>query len=217
MDFNDDGRLDLIIGEYGVKTGTPTGKVHYFERNADGTLKQSVVLTCAEEDITNRYTSPCIVDWNNDGKLDLVLGSNHKAAQLFINQGTREAYRFDASTELTTVSGTDIGVKYGRQQIRVLDLDHDGKKDLVTCGWNQDKDGELFFFYKNVGTDEDPKFDQAATFKYENGTDVTTRAKACNARFAIHDFNGDDIEDLIFVDYRDGYCNPIKICLGSKD
>ncbi len=216
MDFNNDGHLDLIIGEYGVKTGTPTGKVRYFERNTDGTLKQSVALECAGEEITNRYTSPCIVDWNNDGTLDLVLGSNHKAAQLFINQGTKEAYRFDSVVELTTGSGPGIGMKYGRQQIRVLDLDHDGKKDLVTCGWNQDKDGELFFFYKNVGTDDAPIFDKATILKYEDGTDVTTRAKACNARFVIYDYNGDGVEDLVFVDYRDGYHNPVKICLGAE-
>jgi hypothetical protein len=217
VDFNNDGQLDLIIGEYGVKTGTPTGKVRYFERNSDGTLKQSVPLECAGEEITNRYMSPCIVDWNNDGTLDLVLGSNHKAALVFINRGTKEAYRFDASTELTTVSGKDIGMKHGRQQVRVVDLDHDGKKDLITCGWNHDKDGELFFFFKNVGTDAEPRFDEATTLKYEDGTDVTTRAKACNARFAIYDYNSDGIEDLIFVDYRDGYYNPVKLCLGTED
>lgn len=217
MDLNNDGHLDLIVGEYGVKTGTPTGKVRFFERKADGTLKQSVPLVCAGKEITNRYTSPRMVDWNNDGLLDLVLGSNHKAAQLFINNGTKEAYRFDSVTELATVSGQKIGMKYGRQQVRVLDLDGDGKKDLITCGWNHNKDGELFFFYKNVGTDASPKFAEPTTLKYEDGTDVTTRAKACNARLAIHDYNGDGIEDLIFVDYRDGYYNPVKICLGARD
>ena len=216
MDFNSDGHLDLIIGEYGVKTGTPTGKVHYFQRRADGTLKQSVKLVCNGKEITNRYTSPCLVDWNNDGLLDLVLGSNHKAAQLYINAGTKEAYRFDSVTELTTVSGEKMGMKYGRQQIRVLDLDGDGKKDLLTCGWDHNQDGELFFFYKNVGTDDKPRFDKATTLKYQDGTDVVTRAKACNARFALFDYNGDGIEDLVFVDYRDGYFNPVKVCFGIR-
>ena len=106
MDFNNDGNLDLVIGEYGVKTGTPTGKVRFFERNKDGSLKQSVNLQCNGQDITNRYTSPCVVDWNNDGKLDLILGSNSKAAQIFINKGSKESYRFDSFSVLKTVSGS---------------------------------------------------------------------------------------------------------------
>ena len=216
MDFNHDGLLDLVVGEYGVKTGDPTGKVHYFERKADGSLKQSVKLQCAGREITDRYTSPCLVDWNNDGKLDLALGSNNKVAQLFVNKGTKEAYKFDEFTKLKTASGKNIGIRYGRQQIRVVDLDNDGKKDLITCGWNQDKDGEVFYFFKNIGTDNDPKFEEAVTLKYEDGTPVTTRAIACNARFAICDYNGDGILDLVFVDYRDGYYNPVKICLGVK-
>ena len=216
MDFNNDGTLDLIVGEYGVKTGTPTGKVHYFKRRADGSLKHSVKLTCAGKEITNRYTSPCIVDWNNDGKLDLVLGSNNKVAQVFINTGTKEACKFESFTELATESGKGIGMRHGRQQIRVLDLDNDGKKDLITCGWNGDVNGELFFFFKNMGTEEEPRFGKATTLKYEDGSNVTTRAKHCNARFAIHDYNNDGIWDLVFVDYRDGYYNPIKICIGTK-
>jgi len=216
VDFNNDGHLDLIIGEYGIKTGTSTGKVHFFERNSDGTLKQSVKLKCAGKEITNRYTSPCIVDWNNDGKLDLVLGSNNDVAQLFINQGKKEVYKFESSLDLMDDNGEKIGVKHGRQQVRVLDLDNDGKKDLITCGWNHDKEGELFYFFKNIGTDKEPKFKKAGALKYIDGANVTTRKKACNARFAIHDYNNDGVLDLIFVDYRDGYNNPVKICIGVK-
>ena len=216
MDFNKDGLLDLVVGEYGAKTGDATGKVHCFERKHDGSLKASIKLFCGGKEITDRYTSPCLVDWNNDGKLDLVLGSNNPVAQLFINKGTKEAYRFDEFTELKTESGKKIGIRIGRQQIRVIDLDKDGKKDLITCGWNQDRGGEVFYFYKNAGTDSDPKFADPVTLKYEDGTPVATRAIACNARFAIFDYNGDGVLDLVFVDYRDGYSNPVKICLGVK-
>lgn len=216
MDWNKDGHLDIIIGEYGVKTGTPTGKVRFFERKPDGGLKESVPLKCAGEEITNRYTSPCIVDWNNDGKLDMVLGSNHKVAQLFLNTGFNKQYEFKSVSDLKTVSGTPIGIRIGRQQVRVLDFNKDGKKDLITCGWNGDRDGEVFFFYANIGTDAKPEFDKAVPLKYEDQTPVRTRATHCNARFDIFDYNGDGFLDLIFVDYRDNYINPIKICLGTR-
>lgn len=217
MDFNNDGMLDLIVGEYGVKTGTPTGKVRYFKRKADGTLEDSVALQCAGKEITNRYTSPCIVDWNNDGKLDLVLGSNHKVAQLFLNTGTKKAYKFESVTELETQSGKKIAARVGRQQVRVVDFDNDGKKDVITCGWNAtSRKGELFYFFKNVGTDKEPKFGKGVPLQYADGSNVATRKTNCNARFAIHDYNNDGVLDLVFVDYRDGYYNPIKICLGTK-
>ncbi len=99
MDWNHDGKLDLIVGEYGVKTGTPIGKVRFFARESADRVKESVALTCAGEEITNRYTSPCVVDWNGDGKLDLVLGSNHGVAQLFLNTGSSGASKTSVSSD----------------------------------------------------------------------------------------------------------------------
>ncbi len=216
MDFNNDGKPDLIVGEYGVKTGTPTGKVRFFARRSPDRLEAGVPLRCAGEEITDRYTSPCIVDWNNDGRLDLVLGSNHEVARLFLNCGTREAYRFDSSIELTDRSGRKIGIRHGRQQVRVLDLDGDGRKDLITCGWNGDEGGEVFLFHRNTGADRAPEFDPARRLKHRDGSDVVTRKRHCNARFAIHDHDGDGVPDLVFVDYREHYYNPVKICRGIR-
>ncbi len=82
-------------------------------------------------------------------------------------------------------------------------------------GWNNNPDGELFYFYKNIGTDLQPEFDKSAFLRYVNDANVLTRKKACNARFAVTDYNNDGIMDLIFVDYRDGYHNPARICIGT--
>jgi hypothetical protein len=217
VDFNNDGLVDPIVGEYGVKTGTPTGKVKYFQRNKNGGLDRAVNLKCGDKEITNRYTSPCIVDWNEDGKLDLILGSNNKVPQIFINVGTKEAYKFSSFSLLSTKNGKPITINHGRQQIRVCDLDGDGRKDVVTCGWNGNQSGgERFFLYRNVGTNAKPEFSSFTILKHVGGKDVVTRKTHCNARFDLFDVNGDGVLDLVFADYRDGYENPIKICLGTS-
>jgi hypothetical protein len=105
-------------------------------------------------DVGDRAT-PCIVDWNNDGKKDLVVGAFDGKIHIFINEGTDTApdFRVEAYAQ---ENGSDLVVPpptYGRSSPVILDLDGDGKKDLLTGNYN----GELLF-YSNVATDIAPAF-----------------------------------------------------------
>jgi hypothetical protein len=102
-------------------------------------------------DVGARAT-PTVVDWNNDGKKDLVIGALDGMIHLFINKGT------DAEPDFTVESfaqenGADLVVPGGRSSPEILDLDEDGRKDILTGN----TEGQLFL-YHNVGTDKDPQF-----------------------------------------------------------
>lgn len=102
-------------------------------------------------DVGDRAT-PCIVDWNNDGKKDLVVGALDSKLHIFINEGTDTAPDFRVQT-FAQENGSDLVVPPSRSSPDILDLDGDGKKDLLTGNTN----GELLF-YSNVATDIAPAF-----------------------------------------------------------
>jgi hypothetical protein len=58
------------------------------------------------------YTAPEVVDWNEDGKKDLLVGKFYSGdAKLFINQGTDEVPVF-TSGSLIQVGGGNLNVGY---------------------------------------------------------------------------------------------------------
>jgi len=96
--------------------------------------------------------TPSIVDWNNDDNKDLVVGALEGRIHIFINEGTDTEPDFLVET-FAQESGSDL-IAYGKRSSPVvLDLDADGKKDLLTGNTN----GQLLF-YRNVGTDAEPSF-----------------------------------------------------------
>lgn len=62
---------------------------------------------------TNIYTVPCVVDWNEDGKKDLLVGCFYYGnIYLYLNSGTNNAPVFTTGSKLKA-DGTDISVNYG--------------------------------------------------------------------------------------------------------
>lgn len=148
-----DMRKDLLIGQAG-------GKVKLFlnigtdeKPTFDGGTFLQVGESNAKEDIDvgNRAT-PSAVDWNNDGRRDLVVGAYDARIYIFINEGTDTEPNFVAVT-LAREDGKDLLVPGGRASPVILDLDGDGRKDILAGNTY----GELLF-YSNVGTDEEPSF-----------------------------------------------------------
>lgn len=62
---------------------------------------------------TNIYSVPCVVDWNEDGKKDLLVGCFWNGyIYLYLNSGTNNAPVFTTGTKLKA-DGVDISVSYG--------------------------------------------------------------------------------------------------------
>jgi hypothetical protein len=153
VDWDADARKDLLIGQ-------ADGRVKIFlnlgideEPAFDGGAFLQVGKPGSKTniDVGNRAT-PSAVDWNSDGRKDLVAGAYDGKVHIFLNEGTDAEPDFIAET-FAREDGTDLLVPGSRSSPVILDLDGDGAKDILAGNTY----GELLF-YRNVGTDEDPSF-----------------------------------------------------------
>jgi hypothetical protein len=153
--WDEDDRKDLIVGrsdgkiEIFLNIGTDEEPI--FDNGTElKTGKKSI-------DVGSRAT-PTIVDWNNDGAKDLVVGAYDGKIHIFLNCGSDEIVppNFDSSSVKGTFAqedGRDLIVPGRRSSPQIMDFDGDGKKDILTGN----TDGELLL-YSNVGTDTKPRF-----------------------------------------------------------
>lgn len=143
-DWNDDGVKDIIAG-------TNNGELLvYINKGSNMHPDFGDAEEVEDGDVDSGTVSvPCIVDWNNDGLKDVLMGNRGGTVYLFINSGTNKKPVFRHEEELM---GGDLDVG-GYSAPTVVDWDGDGKKDLVAGDFN----GRLNVFI-NIGADESPRF-----------------------------------------------------------
>jgi len=148
-----DARKDLLVGQSDgtVKIYLNSGTEENPTFDGGTYLQVGAAGSKLNIDIGSRAT-PTAVDWNGDGKKDLTVGALDGKIHLFLNEGTDSAPDFLAQA-LAQASGSDLVVPSSRSSPVVLDLDGDGKKDLLTGN----TEGQLLL-YLNVGTDAAPLF-----------------------------------------------------------
>lgn len=150
---------DLLVGQ-------ANGTVKIFlnintdsDPNFDGGTLLQVGQPGSESDINvGLRATPTFLDWNTDYKTDLVVGGLDGKIHIYLNCGCGGAVppSFWTSQPLGSSAqenGGDLVVPSDRSSPAVLDLDDDGKKDLLTGNTN----GQLLF-YSNVGTNWAPTF-----------------------------------------------------------
>jgi hypothetical protein len=152
-----DSRKDLLIGradgkvEIFLNTGTDSDPV--FDAG------NFVMVGNPEENLdVGEYATPTLMDWNNDGRMDLIVGALDGRIHIYTNCGSGDAVppKFDTSSPMGLIarqSGSDLTVPSSRSSPVIMDLDGDGRKDLLAGNAN----GQLLF-YKKVETDSIPKF-----------------------------------------------------------
>jgi len=139
-------------------------------------------------DIGSR-AAPIAVDWNNDGKKDLVAGSSDAKIHIFINQGSDGSPDF-RSEQFAQEDGADLEVPSVRSSPVVMDLDDDGVKDLLTGN----TDGQLLS-YRNVASDSAPAF-AGYVFVGSDGDSIDLDGLARSRPF-VCDWTGDGLLDVL--------------------
>ncbi len=111
-DFDNDGYMDLVVASY----GDTTNYVRLFKNNGDCTFTN---VTPANFPGNGSIRGICWGDYDNDGHLDLLLGSNTQA-YLFHNNG---------DGTFTDVTSSTVGYHQAFKSAMFVDYNNDGKLD----------------------------------------------------------------------------------------
>lgn len=184
-DWNEDGHRDILVGDRNGYT------MIFVESGRGLTLLDTVRANGIKIDVGNN-SNPDVVDWDEDGKKDLIIGSESGTGtvRLYLNQGT------NANPVFTTYGYIYCGaspINHYRCNPRVWDLDGDGKKDLIV-GDNY----AYIYYYRNVGTNANPVFSVRDTLRYTSGSYIH---EYYGTRPYFVDYNADGAIDILTSDY----------------
>lgn len=222
MDIDNDGDLDLITGSYSYTKELAT--IYLIEKSEKGYLPPQKLLFANGSPINPgkggpygrrpNALAPFAADWDDDGDLDVLIGSMDGEITLVRNVGSKKSRRFSSNVEiLKDIEGGPVMLP-GRLLADpfVIDWDNDGRKDLLiggACGG--------VYFYRNIAKTGPPKLTPIQVILgpsnpwYRSGREVSIEKwqqgralgpKSGKARIFAYDSNGDSILDLLVGDRR---------------
>ena len=189
-DWNEDGQRDILVG---CRNGYTMA---YVEEGRGLTLLDTLKTNGGTYIKVGNSSNPHVNDWNEDGKKDLIIGTQDGATgyvRLYINIGTNSNPVFSTYSYIQS-NGSPI--QWYRNTPRVFDLDQDGLKDLVLS----EQSGRIHF-YKNVGSNSNPVFNGYESLRLTSGGYIDENQAS---RIFCVDWNGDGAVDLLTSDF-DGW------------
>jgi hypothetical protein len=203
VDLDGDGIPDILSGSW-------PGQLYFFKGLCKGKFagKQTLKDKAGKDIKIQRASTVFAVDWNGDGKLDLLVGDVQGRVHLMLNEGTTSKYAFSKAQELT-VDGKPIQVPHGDSHPIAVDWDGDKLLDLlVGCG-----DGSVLF-YKNIGTATAPKLAKPQSLVPAGKGSDKAIGPGMRAKICVVDWNGSGRPDLLVGDFRQ---YQAKIEIPEKD
>jgi uncharacterized protein (DUF2141 family) len=180
-DLDHDGLLDMIVGE-------TTGNLNYYEQEAAGSTIFTLITDSLSGIDIGGNTIPCIIDLDNDGLLDMIVGEG--AGNL--NHYEQEAVGSLEFTLITEIFNNII--VDGRSTPFLIDLDTDGLLDLFVGS----SDGYISRYEQDANDPTAFHLLSGSIFKnYDMGHDSSP---------AVIDLDNNGLLDLI-VGERNGYLN----------
>lgn len=202
-DWDSDGRKDLVVG---LADGTVRVYLNVTDNNApafDGGAAVRVGSGNAWALDVGARATPIPLHWDDDALLDLLVGAMDGMIHVYTNCGWDGGIppSFQTATSAAgwpaQANGQTLMVPSGRSSPVFMDLDGDGKEDLLTG----DTEGQILF-YKNVGLDSVPDF-TGYTLVQSGGKPIDLPVLARSRPFVCH-----------WTGARDGYWD---LLVGSGD
>jgi hypothetical protein len=187
VDWNSDGDADLVSGDrngyFNVWVWDDTGFIAYTQYQKTDSTPLNVGA--------NSY--PTVIDWNADGKKDLLIGCENGQV-LFWPNLTSDTWPMFQTVETVAVGGDPLYLY--RANPVVFDLDQDGVNDLV-CG----ADAGYVLFYRNTGTNSEPDLAAAETLKTPRGLPVQSGGSPYGSRCWFGFWDADSLPDILLSAY----------------
>ncbi|MBD3297775.1 MAG: hypothetical protein GF341_03890, partial [candidate division Zixibacteria bacterium] len=184
VDWNNDGLRDLVVGEWDFNG---FANVLLYQNVANNPEPNLVPLTNRVLKREPRdLTLPQIVDWDNDGRNDMITGNRYFGFTVYRN--TAPVGQFPDSLTLVALPDTVPGYDDGyRLSIAFADIDADGDDDVFVG----EEDGGVNF-YRRDGTGVLCDCSLAA----DMNADTFLDAVDLNLLILTLFFNGDDPQDV---------------------
>lgn len=144
---------------------------------------------------------PRVVDWNADGRPDLLLGAGGYVL-LYTNHGTPAAPAFRAGGRVKA-AGTDIYAGTGSSPIAWVDMTGDGVPDLIVA----DSSSRLRVHRNTAAAGQPPALAAYTTVRTPAGANFTLPDR----RFDLGDWDGDGKPDLV----TGNYCGALQLFLNA--
>ena len=177
-DLDGDGDLDMLVG--GVN-----GRLVCFENTGSPAAPAFVQLSSFYKSIDVGLSSaPALTDWDCDGDLDLLIGTDDGKVQYWRNQGTPA--NFDPILAASQLGGIQV------DQLatpRPGDLNGDGLQDLIIGEWDFNGRANVRL-YRNNGNSPDPTLSLVTA-------SLLRRAARDFTLPQLYDWDGDGKKDLI--------------------
>jgi hypothetical protein len=161
LNWDGDSDLDLLVSER-------TGQINYFENTGSATnpvltfvdplkyVSQSVIFP-------NPRVKPSFYDWNNNGRIDMIMGNLNEQASLYTNASLPGGVLFNQPSVLLDPQGSPVYTEryngQGRSRYVHIDWNDDGVMDLMIFNHVGD---DWPRYFENVGTLFSPQFEEKA-------------------------------------------------------
>ncbi len=204
-DFNNDGWLDVFIGNESIVGAEDRNISELYVNNKNGTFtEQAVTADCNIRDFVKAVTSG---DYNNDGKPDIFISTMSGQKYLFKNE---------------TIKGGPVKFKEVTRQAGLTDLtrtfpgwffdyDNDGWLDILVCGYEF---SQSLAYYAGVEATQSNKVDgnSGKVILYRNKQDgsfenVSEQTGLKQIAFAMGS-NFGDVDNDGYLDFYLGTGNP---------
>ncbi|MEM8666271.1 MAG: VCBS repeat-containing protein [Planctomycetota bacterium] len=211
-DLNGDGIRDMIANSYDpghcyIFWGLPENRFAAREELLD---KAGVPIRSApiqKQDYQSFGSFFELVDWDDDGDLDMMIGCFDGTLKMRMNVGTKTNAEFATKNIDVEIDGEPLKVK-AHLCPKVADWDGDGLWDIVAGS----DDGSVTFF-RNIGTEKAPNFAEGERLvDPHNGVgynriiwEESEIVPGIRSQVEVTDYNADGKLDLLLGDFYTAY------------